>query len=139
MSEASASRPLPELRNFGAEFWRTAARGILVVPRCLDCGQTFWHPRPRCPHCGSAKVDWLTVSGGGAIHTYTVVRQSADAFFKSKTPYVVAIVQLDGGPKIMSEVIDVDVETMEIGMRVTVAFEAAEQGIAIPLFRPAVR
>lgn len=131
----SVSRPLPELRNAGAEYWRAAAKGALVVPTCRQCNRAFWHPRPRCPHCGSEKVEWVASKGAGVLHTFTVVRQSPDAFFKSKVPYVVAMIHLDEGISMMSNIVDCNVDAVKIGARVNVLFEPAADEIAIPVFR----
>jgi uncharacterized OB-fold protein len=134
-SDRAAARPLPETRNAGATFWSHAAEGVLAVPKCTECNRTFWHPRPRCPHCGSARVDWIRASGKGAIHTFTVVRQSGDSYFKTKVPYAVAMIDLDEGVRIMSNIVDTPLETLAVGMRVEVLFEDAGGGIGIPLFR----
>ncbi len=129
------SRPLPDTRNAGKKFWIAAAEGALLVPKCTACSRTFWHPRPRCPHCGSTSVDWIKATGNGTVHTFTVVRQSGDPYFKTKLPYAVAMIELDEGVRIMSNIVDTPLEVLRIGMRVEVLFEAAPGGIAIPLFR----
>ena len=134
-SDRAPARPLPETRNAGATFWSKAAEGVLVVPRCSECNRTFWHPRPRCPHCGSERVEWIRGSGKGAIHTFTIVRQSGDPYFKTKVPYAVAMIDLDEGVRIMTNIVDTPLETLAVGMRVEVLFEDAGGGIAIPLFR----
>ena len=131
----AVSRPLPELRNAGAEYWRAAAKGELVVPTCRECSRAFWHPRPRCPYCGSDKVELVASKGTGVLHTFTVVRQSSDPFFKSKVPYVVAMVRLDEGVSMMSNIVECDVDVVKIGMPVKVAFEPASGEIAVPVFR----
>ena len=136
MTANTPARPLPELRNAGAEYWRAASKGTLTVPVCRACGQTFWHPRPCCPHCGSEDVNWRRSRGKGVIHTFTVVRQSSDAFFKSKVPYVVAMVLLDDGPMLMSNLVECDVDAVKIGMRVAVIFEPATDDISVPIFKP---
>lgn len=97
----------------------------------------FWHPRPRCPHCGSADVGFIAGSGKGTIHTFTVVRQSGDPWFKGKVPYAVAIVELDEGIRMMTNIVDTPIGSIAIGQRVEVAFEAAGVDMAIPLFRVA--
>ena len=126
---------MPETRNAGATFWSKAAEGVLVVPKCTECGRTFWHPRPRCPHCGSERVDWIRASGRGTVHTYTVVRQSDDPYFKTKAPYAVAMIDLDEGVRIMTNIVDTPLAALAVGTRVEVLFEDAGGGIAIPLFR----
>ena len=135
MSANLPSRPLPDTRNAGAKFWTAAAEGALLVPKCNACSRTFWHPRPRCPHCGSDRVDWIRGSGKGTIHTFTVVRQTGDPFFKGKLPYAVAMIDLDEGVRLMSNIVATPIENLCIGMRVEVLFEAAGDGVAIPLFR----
>jgi uncharacterized OB-fold protein len=134
-SEREPARPLPETRNAGATFWSKAAEGVLVVPKCSACLRTFWHPRPRCPHCGSDRVDWIRGSGEGTVHTFTVVRQSGDPYFKTRVPYVVAMIELDEGVRIMTNIVETPLDALRIGMRVEVLFEAAGEGTAIPLFR----
>jgi uncharacterized OB-fold protein len=135
MNEAKPTRPLPDLRNAGAEFWRAASEGVLLVPRCAECDRTFWHPRPRCPYCGSRRVGWIPGSGRGTLHTFTVVRQSADPYFATRLPYAVGIVELDEGVRIMSNIVETPLQALRIGMRVEAIFEAAGAEIAIPLFR----
>jgi uncharacterized protein len=137
MTANAPARPLPELRNFGAEYWRAAAKGMLVIPACVGCGRNFWHPRPHCPFCGSPAVEWKGHSGKGIVHTFTVVRQSSDAFFKTKVPYAVVMVQLDDGPLVMSNLVECEVANVKIGMRVAVTFEPVNEEVAIPMFKPA--
>jgi uncharacterized OB-fold protein len=134
--DRAPTRPLPETRNAGATFWARAAEGVLVVPKCNACSRAFWHPRPRCPHCGSDNVDWIRASGQGTVHTFTVVRQSGDSYFKARVPYAVAMIDLDEGVRMMTNIVDAPLETLRIGMRVEVLFEEAGENIAIPLFRP---
>ena len=132
MSEKSPARPLPDTRNAGAAFWSAAARGVLLVPKCNACDRTFWHPRPRCPHCGSDRVDWVEASGKGTIHTFTVVRQSGDPYFRTQLPYAVAMVELDEGVRLMSNIVDTPIESLAIGMRVEVLFEPAASATVVP-------
>jgi uncharacterized OB-fold protein len=132
-----SSRPLPDLRNAGAPFFSHAARGVLALPRCIACARAFWPPRPRCPRCASSDVEWTTSGGQGTIHTFTIVRQSGDPHFRTKVPYAVAMIDLDEGVRVMSNVVDTPLETLHIGQRVEGTFEPAADGIAIPLFRVA--
>ena len=81
------------------------------------------------------RVDWIKGTGNGTVHTFTVVRQSGDPYFKTKLPYAVAMIELDEGVRVMSNIVDTPLEDLRIEMRVEVLFEAAAGGIAIPLFR----
>ena len=127
-------RPLPDTRNAGHQYWRAAADGVLLIPRCNACARTYWHPRPRCPHCGAGDVDWIESAGRGEIHTWTIVRQSGDPYFRTRVPYAVAIVEIEG-VRMMTNIVDTPLESLSIGMPVEVLFEPAGPGIAIPLFR----
>jgi uncharacterized OB-fold protein len=133
----TASRPQPDLRNAGAPYFREATKGIVALPRCTPCARAFWPPRPRCPRCGSSDVGWMTSAGRGTIHTYTVVRQSNDPYFRTQVPYAVAMVDLDEGVRVMTGVVDTPLDTLHIGQRVEATFERAADDVAIPLFRAA--
>lgn len=129
-------RPVPVTRGSGATYWKAAAEGRLVLPHCNLCDRTFWHPRPRCPHCGSSAVEWRSASGKGVIHTFTVVRQTTDSHFRNCAPYVVAMIDLDEGVRMMSNVIDCDPASVTIGMRVRCTYERLNNDVAVPLFAP---
>jgi len=131
----AAQRPAPERRNAGAEFWKAAARGVLMLPKCEACARFFWHPRTHCPRCGSSQVGWAKSTGLGRIHTYTVVRQSGDPYFKTKLPYAVAMVELEDGVRLMSNIVDTPLEALAIDLAVEVLFERVDDTMAIPLFR----
>ena len=129
------SRPLPDSRDAGAMYWASAGRGKLLLPNCESCHANFWPAGPLCPSCGSARVGWTHASGRGKIHTFTIVRQNPDAYFKNLVPYVVAMIDLDEGPRIMSNVVGTGAIDVTIGTRVKVQFEVHGE-IGIPLFEP---
>jgi uncharacterized OB-fold protein len=135
VSERAPPRPVPDIRNAGAKYWAAAAVGVLLVPTCMQCGRPFWHARPRCPRCGSDQVNWIESAGKGAIHTFTVVRQTADPFFRTQLPYAIAMIDLDEGVRVMSNVVQTPLDALRIGMRVEVQFEIVAAAIGIPLFR----
>jgi len=130
-----SSRPLPDRRDAGAVYWTSAGREELLLPNCDACQAIFWPARSVCPSCGSAQVGWTRASGGGTIHTFTIVRQTQDSYFKNLVPYVVAMIDLDEGPRIMSNVVGTGSIDVTIGTRVKVQFEVHGE-IGIPLFEP---
>ena len=134
MDKAAAGRPRPDARGAGAAYWRACAEGRLALPRCADCGELHWYPRARCPHCGSAQLEWIESSGKGTVHTYTVVRQSGDPYFRGKVPYVLAMIDLAEGVRIMSNVVGCDVDAVRVGSAVRIRFEDLGDGVGIPLF-----
>jgi uncharacterized protein len=115
-------------------FWSAAAEGRLVLPRCTACGTHVWYPRGHCPAC-HGDVGWVEVSGRGRIYTHTTVRRGAGPW-REVAPYVLAIVELEEGPRVMSNVVGCDPDALRIDQEVEVVFERAPSGGAVHRFRP---
>jgi uncharacterized OB-fold protein len=126
--------PTPETRPF----WEAARRHELSIQRCRACGRHVFYPRAACPHCFAADLEWRRVSGRGTLHTFTVVHRGQRGF-PLAAPYVIAIVELDEGPRMMTNLVGVDADParLRIGMPVEVVFEDVSPEIALPRFRPA--
>jgi len=133
---AAFERPVPALENASREYWEAAGRGELFIQWCAACGHRQLYPRAVCGECG-ATPEWERSSGRGTVYTYTVIRQNHSAPFADAVPYVVAMIELDEGPRLLSNVTDVDPEDVTIGMPVRVWFADAGDGIGFPMFRPA--
>jgi uncharacterized OB-fold protein len=131
----AAELPSPEIpvNIETAPFWEATAEGRLVLSRCLRCHATIWYPRAVCPECGSLDTEWYEASGRGTVYSFTVNRQRS--YFAE--PYVVAYVELDEGPRIMTNIVDVDPEDVAIGQPVRVVFGRAGDGPVLPRFAPA--
>ena len=135
-------KPLPEITPVTQPFWEAAARGKLLLQRCQACGGYIWTPRPSCIECGSDQLQWTEVSGRGTIYSFTVIRQVAgrgsSKAFEKEIPYVVAWIDLDEGPRMVSNVVGCAADDVKIGMRVSVVFEQLSDEISLPKFRPVV-
>jgi uncharacterized OB-fold protein len=133
-----AKRPLPQPTPETAEFWEGAKRGELRVQRCRACGQAYFYPRPFCPNCSSRDVEWFTASGRGRLHTYVINHRPAYGF-DDLAPYVIAIVELEEGPRLMSNIVGVEPtpERLPLDMALEVTWERQSDEITLPLFRPA--
>jgi uncharacterized OB-fold protein len=118
-------------------FWDACKEGRFLLKRCNACGEHHFYPRPFCPKCWSADVEWEAAAGTGTVYTYSVVRQNDLPPFPERVPYVAAIVELDEGPRVMTNVEGDDVDAVEIGMRVQVAFKEISDDVTIPVFRRA--
>ena len=131
-------RPLPEPAPETKEFWEGAKRHELRIQRCNSCGKAYFFPRPFCPNCSSKDVAWFTASGKGKLHTY-VINHRAPPAFKDYAPYVIAIVELEVGPRMMTNIVGVEPlpERLPIDMPVEVTWEEHDGDIVLPLFRPA--
>jgi uncharacterized OB-fold protein len=119
------------------EFWAAAKGGKLLIKRCANCRRAHFYPRPFCPHCWSEKVDWEEASGLARLYTWSVVYTNDLPPFADRVPYVAAIVDLVEGPRMMTNVVDCDVNDLTAGMALKVTFTEEAEGIVIPRFRPA--
>lgn len=117
----TVGRPLPEPTVLSAPFWAAAARGQLVLQQCASCGSRQWTPQRACRSCLSFRLDWTPVSGRATVYSYSVVTRPQSPSFR--TPYIVAIVELAEGPRLLTDLIGVDPADVAIGMAVQVSFE----------------
>jgi uncharacterized OB-fold protein len=127
---------LPTPDGDSQTFWDAAREGRLLIKRCRACGRPHYYPRPFCPHCWSDEVEWEQASGRGTLYTYSVVYQNDLPPFSERVPYVAAIVDLEEGPRAMSNVVDCPLDELEVGMALEVVFEAISEEVTIPVFRP---
>jgi len=115
-------RPTPD----DEPFWAAAGRGELRIQRCSACGLHQHYPRMCCSHCGEDALEWVTASGRGTVHSYTVIRQNGMPPFCDRVPFVVALVDLDeAGARMLAAMPDVAPGDARIGMRVRAAFRPA--------------
>jgi uncharacterized protein len=129
-STVPAPRVDPEMRAY----WEAAGLSRLLVTSCHSCDAVIWHPRPFCPVCSSLDVGWTEASGFGVIYSYTVVRKGGEAEYAAQMPYVLAYVELDEGPRMMTNIVDVDLPSLAIGLRVRAVFHAVGDGTALTRF-----
>jgi uncharacterized protein len=124
-----ASRPDPE----SAPYWAATVEGRLVVQKCTSCGHHQLYARAHCLVC-RAPVEWFTVSGRGTIYSYTVIRQNFSRAFRELLPYVVALVDLDEGPRLMTNIVGSAPEDVRVGAVVQVRFEQVSDEASLPMF-----
>ena len=129
-------RPQPVPDAATGPYWAAANEGRLVMPHCKDCGKYHFYPHPLCPHCNSAALDWVAVSGRGTLYSFTVVHRAPSKAFAGDVPYVVAVVELAEGPRLMSNLTGCAPEAAKIGMPVKVAFRKLAESVTLPVFEP---
>jgi len=130
-------RPLPRPSPFSRPFWEAARRHELLIQRCPTCRNYIFYPRLNCPDCGSRDLNWMRVSGRGRVYSYTVARRATHPAFAGLVPYVIAIVELEEGPHLTTNIIDCDPDSVRIDMLVEVAFEDVDATTSLVMFRPA--
>jgi uncharacterized OB-fold protein len=130
-----APRPLPEITPESEAFWAAAAEGRFLLSECADCGLVFHYPRAHCPDCFGDAVEWREAAGTGEVYTFAVAR-SLSGWPEADLPLVVAYVELDEGPRVLTTV-RADPDAVAVGTRVAASFvDTDEPAVAIPVFEP---
>jgi uncharacterized protein len=134
MADPARARPKPTPET--QHFWDGTQAGELRLQRCDACANVYFPPRPFCPACASRKVSVFKVSGKAKLYSYVIHHRPVPGF---TPPYAIAVVELDEGPRMMSNIVDCPQtpEALELDMRLEVAFEKLDDNITLPLFRPA--
>lgn len=132
------TKPLPKPANeeLSRPFWEAAKRHELIMPRCNTCSNVFFYPREACPVCLGADLGWTPVSGRGRVYSYTIVHQAVNAAFQPDAPYAYAVIQLDEGPRLVSNIVDCPVEDVTVDMPVTAAFDDVTPEVTLVKFKP---
>jgi uncharacterized protein len=128
-------RPLPLFPEPDtAPFWAATAEHRLTYQVCQACGQVVFHPRRHCTCCTSGDLEWRDSAGAGTVYTFTVIRQHGHPFFRARIPYVVGLIDLDEGFRMLAE-IAADPETLQVNQRVGVTWED-HADLSVPIFEP---
>ena len=126
------AKPVPRPTPTEQPFYDACAAGKLVLQRCQSCGHVLFYPRTHCDACQSDRLVWEDAIGTGTIASYTVVRRAVSADFEA--PYVIALIDLAEGPRMMSQIVDTDTDSLAVGLSVKVDFAAWSEDITLPVF-----
>lgn len=139
MSDIDHPRPYASWETRG--WWEGAGRSEVVIQRCASCGVTQHKPRGICASCLSSDIEHLVASGRGTVYTFTVTNQNQAKGFAEACPYVMAYVELEEGPRVLTNIVGCDPEQVEIGMAVVADFAQPErddgEAFGVVRFRPA--
>jgi len=128
--------PFPgELSAEAAHYFAAAADERLELQRCAVCAKVWFFPRPACVACGATDYAWIPASGRGTVHSFSVVRRAPSPEFRALVPYVVALIELEEGPRMMANVVGDDALEVSIGDAVALTFEDRGEGRKLPQFR----
>ena len=130
----SNSRDLPEHSGLSEHL----CQDRLSFPFCRECDRFHWYPKPLCPHCKSAAIEWRAIAGPGEIFSYTVVRHAFDASWQGRLPYIVALITFADAPgvRLVTNVVGVSPDALRIGDAVAPIFPTLDEGETRVLFRP---
>lgn len=133
---AAAQKPQPKMTPGAEHYWQSATDEQFVLPQCGDCDEIFFYPRVWCPKCFSQNLKWYKASGRGKVYSFSVIHQAPFPAYKGDVPYVLAIIALEEGPHMMSNVLNCDPDSVLVEMPVEVTFEIRGE-MKIPQFQPA--
>jgi uncharacterized OB-fold protein len=131
------SKPIPQPDEVSRPFFEGAQRDELMIQQCNDCGAYLAPGSRACTECLSESLAWTAASGRATLFTFAIMHQKYHPGFFDELPYNIAVVQLEEGPRLNSNVAGVANEALRAGMPLTVTFEDVGEGVVLPKFRPA--
>lgn len=128
-------KPVPQLDGRSRPWWEAAKRHELLIQSCGECGHLTLPPAPNCPRCRGTALSWKVASGRGSIWSWTVFHKSYFAGFAADVPYAVAIVELDEGPRLWTQILGTSATEMQIGTPVETVFDDVTDDITLVKFK----
>jgi uncharacterized OB-fold protein len=132
----SGERILPMPDADSKPFWQGCYEHELRFQQCAACGEVRWPPSILCPGCHSQETRWIKASGRGTVYTFAVYHQAFHPSFKGRVPYVVAVVRLEEGPMLLTNIVGCPPEAVACDMPVQVAWDDLSEEYSLPQFRP---
>jgi uncharacterized OB-fold protein len=133
--QSQYEKPVPQIDEESRPYWAALKKEKLILKRCLMCSRCHFYPRMLCPHCHSCELEWSEASGLGQIYSFTIARRGAGPAFVADAPYIVAVVELDEGVRMMTNIVTENVDTVAIGQRVGVIFDHVTEEVTLPKFK----
>lgn len=130
------AKPLPTTTPWSAPFWEGCRRGELLVQKCEDCQSYVFYPKMYCPNCLSSHLEWIKASGKGTVYSFMTVYGFQPTEFAADVPYVVAIIELEEGVRMMSNIVGCPPDSVRCDMKVGVVFDKVTDAFTLPKFRP---
>jgi uncharacterized OB-fold protein len=129
------SRPLPKPTPESRVYWDGLRARQLMLPRCLDCAKAHFYPRAVCPHCASRRLEWRRASGRGTLYSF-VINHRPPAW-RGPEPYVIAVIELEEGPRLMANLVGVapDPSLIRCDAPVEIQYEDVTPEVTLPAFR----
>jgi uncharacterized OB-fold protein len=129
-------KPLPPIDDLSKPFWEAARRGELRLPRCKACSHISVQFERWCPRCASQETEWARMSGRGSVWSHVKFHRMYFKSFEDELPYNVALVELEEGPRLITNLVGIDPNSIEIGLEVEAVFDAVTPEVSLIKFRP---
>jgi uncharacterized protein len=136
MNDVVKNKPVPRPSPESERYWQAARQHRLELPRCNVCGKFWFPPSQSCPHCLAADFAWSEVSGVGKVFSFVTYHRVYHPAFARDVPYVVALVELAEGPRLLTNIVGVPPQAVNCDMPVKVVFDDFEEGVSVPKFAP---
>ena len=133
----SYAKPLPHIDADNREFWDSCKRHAMRLQQCAECGYWRYAPSPVCHCCSSFEHEWKPVSGRGTVYSFSVVHRAPSAAFADDIPYVYAVVELEEGPMMPTNLVGTPTESVRIGMPVCLSYDDVTDEVTLPKFHAA--
>lgn len=127
-------KPLPTIDDQNRPFWSAAREGSLAMQQCTSCGHIRYPISHVCPECLSEHAEWKKLSGNGRVYSSIVFHQVYNELYRGDVPYNVSLIQLEEGPRMISNVVGIPPSDVKVGDKVSVVFDQVTDEVAIPRF-----
>jgi uncharacterized OB-fold protein len=132
-----AALPTPIIDDDSREYWESAHRHELRFQRCDDCATPRFPPRAFCPNCLSTNATWTEASGRGQLFSWVIAHHPVHPALVDKVPYVIALVELEEGIRMVTNLIDCPIESVSVDMPLVLDWQDVSNELSIPQFKPA--
>ena len=129
-------RPLPTPDEASQPFFDAAKDGKLLLKYCTACSRYMNYAAEFCDACLSHDLEWKESSGKGTVYSFVIMHQVIHPGFAGVVPYNVAVVELEDGPRLHTNLIDIENDQIQVDMPVEVTFDVLENEVTVPKFRP---
>lgn len=127
---------VPKPDSLTQPYWDGVKLRELKIQKCSDCGHIWHPPLPICPQCYSKAIRWITTSGRGTVYSFTIIHHAAHVAVADRVPYLVALITLEEGPRVVSNILNCNPSEVVIGMKVSLTFQEIASGVLLPQFEP---
>jgi uncharacterized OB-fold protein len=130
------NKPLPAIQSWSKPFWDATRERRLLIQECRNCGKKIFYPKKYCPECRSTDIGWIESSGEGKVYSFSTLHLGVHPKFEGNAPYTIAIIELNEGVRLMSNIANCDLQDIQCDMPVKVTFEDVTEEITLPRFEP---